>query len=315
MSRKNRRSGKRKPQEQNAADEVRSAVRADAPTVEAAPRRGSHPLDNWILGFALAGIAVTAYLTFTQWFGEKPAFCGAGSQCDLVQQSRWSTLLGLPIALWGLATYALIAHFAWRLRTRPGAWRKALFLATIGAGVSWYLTSISVFVIEALCAYCLASFAIANLLLLLLLFRRPSHMPDLTWKSVLPGPIGTAVVVVLVLALHFSGLFDPAAGPEKPYLKALATHLHDSGARFYGTYWCPSCQNQKALFEASAKRLPYIECTPDGRRGLPNFDCVANKVDEYPTWFIRGNRHTGVTSVEELARLSGFKPPPGVNAK
>ncbi len=66
------------------------------------------------------------------------------------------------------------------------------------------------------------------------------------------------------------------------------------------------------MFGASAKRLPYIECTPDGRGGVPNFDCVANKIDEYPTWFINGSRYTGVTSVEMLASLSRFRPPPGV---
>jgi len=277
------------------------------PRSSAVRERGLHPLDNWLFGIALAGVVLTAYLTFIAWFGEKPAFCGAGSECDLVQQSRWSVLLGLPIALWGLLTYALIAHLVWRLRRRPSGWRAALLVAIVGAAVSWYLTAVSLFAIEALCAYCLASFGIANALLILLLLRRPGHMPEHAWTSALPGPLGTAVVIVVVLSLHFGGLFDPAAGPEKPHLKALAMHLHDSGARFYGTYWCPSCQKQKALFEASASRLPYVECTPDGRRGALNFACVANNVKEYPTWIINGSRHTGVISVDELARVSGFR--------
>ena len=85
--------------------------------------RGPHPLDNWLFGLALAGVALTLYLTFSAWFGEQPAFCGADSQCGLVQQSRWSSLLGVPIALWGLLTYALLARLTWRLRTRPSTWR------------------------------------------------------------------------------------------------------------------------------------------------------------------------------------------------
>ena len=76
-------------------------------------------------------------------------------------------------------------------------------------------------------------------------------------------------------------------------MRALAIHLRDSGARFYGTYWCPACQKQKALFEASAERLPYVECTPNGRSAPPNLACVANDVKEYPTWIIGGRRHTG----------------------
>jgi uncharacterized membrane protein len=309
MSRKNRRSGKHGSRDKAPG----AAHRAEAPAAEGragvARMRGAHPLDNWLLGLAAAGIALTSYLTFIAWFGQHPAFCGADSECDLVQQSRWSTLLGMPIALWGLLTYALLARLVWRLRTRAGAWRMALTIAGVGAAVSWYLTTVSVLVIEATCAYCLASFAIANALLVLLLVRRPAQMPENAWGKSLPVPVGAAVVIVFGLFMHFSGLFDPAAGPEKPYLKALAVHLRESGARFYGAYWCPTCQKQKALFEASVDRLPYVECTPDGRNGVHNFDCVANDIKDYPTWIIGGRRHTGLLPVAELAALSGFKGP------
>jgi uncharacterized membrane protein len=269
--------------------------------------RGSHPLDNWLLGLVLAGIALTSYLTFIAWFGEHPAYCGEGSECDLVQQSRWSTLLGVPIALWGLLTYALLARPVWRLRARPSSWRAALTIASIGAAVSWYLTAVSVFAIEAICVYCLASFGIMNALLVLLLVRRPARMREHAWANALPLPVGAAAVIVFGLFMHFSGLFSPAAGPEKPYLKALAIHLHDSGIRFYGAYWCPACQEQKALFEASAHRLPYVECTPEGRRGVRNLACVKNDIKDYPTWIIDGRRHNGVVSVNRLARMSGFE--------
>jgi len=269
--------------------------------------RGPHPLDNWLLGLVLAGIALTSYLTLIAWFGEHPAYCGAGSECDLVQQSRWSTLLGVPIALWGLLTYALLARAVWRLRTRPGSWRAALTVTSVGAAVSWYLTAVSVFVIEATCAYCLTSFGIMNALLVLLLVRRPAHMPEHAWANSLPVPVVSAIAIVFGLFLHFSGLFDPAAGPEKPYLKELAIHLRNSGAHFYGAYWCPACQEQKALFEASAERLPYVECTPNGRNGLRNFACIKNDIKEFPTWIIDGSRHTGVVSVAGLARVSGFE--------
>ncbi len=307
MSRKRHRSGK-----QGTGDKIPGAghgadARAAEGRVKVARGRGPHPLDNWLFGLALAGIALTSYLTFTAWFGEPPAYCGADSECGLVQQSRWSTLLGVPIAFWGLLTYALLARLVWRLRTRPSSWRLALTVATIGAGVSWYLTAVSVFVIEATCFYCLTSFGIANALLVLLVVRRPAYMLEHAWTNSLPVPIGSAAVIVFALFLHFSGLFDPAAGPEKPYLKALAIHLRDTGARFYGAYWCPVCQQQKAMFEASADRLPYVECTPNGRNGVHNFACVANEIKDYPTWIIDGRRHTGIIPVAELASMSRFE--------
>ena len=289
---------------------------ATGPGGAPAPKRAAsgagvpgHPirsLDNWILGLAGLGVLLTGYLTLIAWLGEHPAYCGADSECDLVQSSRWSTLFGMPMALWGLLTYALLAGLAWRLRSRPSAWRATLLVAGVGAGVSWFLTVVSVVQIEATCGYCLASFVLMNVLLVLVLLRRPSRMPEHAWRRALPLPAGAAVAVILGLQLHFSGLFDPAAGPEDPHLKALATHLHDSGARFYGAYWCPACQEQKKLFTASVDRLPYIECTPEGRGGPRAVDCLTRNIEQYPTWIIDGQRHTGVVGVERLGRLSNF---------
>ena len=263
-------------------------------------------LDSWILGLAGLGVLLTGYLTLVAWLGEHPAYCGADSECDIVQSSRWSTLFGMPMSLWGLLTYALLAGLAWRLRSRPSAWRTTLLFAWFGAGVSWFLTLVSVVQIEATCGYCLASFALMNALLVLVLLRRPSRMPEHAWRKALPIPIGAAIALVLGLNLHFSGFFDPAAGAEDPYLEALATHLQDSGARFYGAYWCPACQKQKALFTASADRLPYVECTPGGRDGPRAVACLTQNIQEFPTWIIDGRRYTGVVGAEQLGRVSSF---------
>ena len=303
MPRKRRRSGSTARRRGHAGSAPASKRVAAGPEVPGHPIRS---LDNWLLGLAGLGVLLTGYLTLVAWLGDHPAYCGADSECDLVQSSRWSTLFGMPVALWGLLTYALLAGGAWRLRSRPSAWRATLLFACIGAGVSWFLTLISVFQIEATCGYCLASFVLMNVLLVLVLLRRPSQMSEHAWRRALPFPIGAAVALVLGLHLHFSGIFDPAAGPEDPYLKALATHLHDSGARFYGAYWCPACQEQKALFTASVDRLPYVECTPEGRSGPRAVDCLTRNIREYPTWIIDGQRHGGVVSVERLARVSNF---------
>ena len=271
------------------------------------PERGRPVLDNGILGLAAAGVLLTGYLTLTAWFGEHPAWCGAESECDIVQSSRWSTLLGLPMALWGCLTYALLAGLAWRLRSRPPAWSALFLVACVGAGVSWFLTLVSFLEIKAVCEYCLASFALMNLLLLLVVLRRSSATPERGWRKTLLFPVSAAIVLVLGLHLHFSGLFDPAAGPEDPYLKALATHLQENGARFYGAYWCRACQEQKALFTSSAKRLPYTECAPSGPNGPLTAACTVQDIQRYPTWIVEGRRLTGVVDVERLARASKFE--------
>src|SRR5690606_41228211 len=96
------------------------------------------------------------------------------------------------------------------------------------------------------------------------------------------------------LHMHYSGWFTAAAGPEDPQLQALAIHLKESGVKFYGAHWCPSCQEQKAIFEASAKRLPYVECSSGGRGSALTAPCAKENIWNYPKWIIGVKRHTGM---------------------
>lgn len=268
-------------------------------------------LDKVLLALCGAGIMLTAYLTYTAWFGEHPLFCSADSDCDLVQSSRWSTLLGLPMAFWGLLTYALLARLVWRRHVKASLWPFTLFVATCGFAISTYLTSVSVFQIDALCMYCLASYGLISAILVLVALRKPADQHQFPWVKSLATPMLSALLIVGALHMHFSGIFDAAAGPEKPAIAALSDHLTDTDAKFYGAFWCPRCQQQKDLFEASVKRLPYVECSPQGRQGPTNPACTVRNISNYPTWIIKDRRHTGVLSLERLADLSGFEIPEG----
>jgi hypothetical protein len=63
---------------------------------------------------------------------------------------------------------------------------------------------------------------------------------------------------------------------------------------------------QKDLFEASVDRLPYVECSPNGRESMKAIVCIEEKIETYPTWIIKGRRHEGVFKPEQLARYSGY---------
>jgi len=268
------------------------------------PTRGpksTAALDIILLGLAGVGILLTTYLTYVAWFEAHPAFCIEGSGCDLVQASRWSTLLGMPMAFWGLLTYLVMAQLIWRGRKKDGSWTILVFVAVCGFAISAYLTVVSVIEIEATCPYCLASFAIITIMMILTLVRQPPN-----WLTSLKEAFVIAVVVVGGLHLHYSGVFDAAAGPEDPQLQALATHLANTGVKFYGAHWCPRCQEQKALFEASAKRLPYVECSSGGRGSALTKACAAEKIRSYPTWTIGDRRFTGLQTPRSLARASSF---------
>lgn len=285
----------------NKREKAASGTQKDSGTSPGPSAKGSSPIDMVVLVLAVAGILLTAYLTFTTSFGEHPAFCSEGSGCDIVQSSRWATFLGAPMALWGCLTYIVIAGLAWRARTKIGSWTPLIFFAFCGFAISAYLTAVSVIEIEATCPYCLASFAIITTIMILTMVRQP---PD--WSTSVKEAAVVAVLIVGALHMHYSGVFDAAAGPEDPQLQALAIHLEKTGVKFYGAYWCPRCQEQKAMFESSAKRLPYVECSSGGRGSALTAPCVKNEIRSYPTWIIDEKRTTGLMKPQELANATGF---------
>lgn len=113
------------------------------------------------------------------------------------------------------------------------------------------------------------------------------------------------LVWFLVLLLVVAGvvwLIRTSGRPGK--LDTFASCIKDSGAIFYGAFWCPHCQNQKALFGTSAKLLPYVECsTPDGNAQLPI--CKEAGISSYPTWkFSNGVTESGEVSLARLSELT-----------
>ncbi len=285
----------------NKREKVASGTHKASGPLPALHAKGSSPIDIVVVVLAVGGILLTAYLTLTASFGEHPAFCSEGSGCDIVQSSRWATFLGIPMALWGCLTYILIAGLAWRARTKIGSWTPLIFVAFCGFAVSAYLTAVSVIEIEATCPYCLASFAIITTIMVLTMVRQPPE-----WLTSVKEASIVAILIVGALHLHYSGIFDASAGPEDPQLQALAIHLEKTGVKFYGAYWCPRCQEQKAVFAASAKRLPYVECSSGGRGSALTAPCVKNEIKSYPTWIIGEKRLTGLMKPRELANASGF---------
>jgi hypothetical protein len=111
-----------------------------------------------------------------------------------------------------------------------------------------------------------------------------------------------SILVILAFAAFVFWLVKTPGRPGR--LDSFATCIKDSGAQFYGAFWCPHCQNQKAMFGSSAKLLPYIECsTPDGKSQLPV--CTDAGVTGYPTWkFPGGQVESGEVSLERLSELT-----------
>ncbi len=111
------------------------------------------------------------------------------------------------------------------------------------------------------------------------------------------------VVVLLLVGGAFYFLSMQEAKPGK--LDQFAQCLKSKGLVFYGAFWCPHCQNEKALFGNSKQYLPYVECsTPDSSGQLQV--CSDQKIEGYPTWhFPDGSKQEGEMTLQELSTKSG----------
>jgi len=111
-----------------------------------------------LLALAVVGVLISTYLTWIHFAGLTPVCTGSGEGCQTVQSSRYASLLGIPVALLGLVAYGGLV-FSVALWTEMGIYLGFL-ISLVGTLFSIYLTYLEVFVIGALCQWCLASAAI-----------------------------------------------------------------------------------------------------------------------------------------------------------
>jgi uncharacterized membrane protein/thiol-disulfide isomerase/thioredoxin len=111
---------------------------------------------------SLAGIAISAYMTFIETSGT-PAVCGPVGDCNTVQQSQFALLFGvIPLGALGLVGYAAILLTWLGARWLPGRraeWSTvfAFGLSAFGTLFSIVLTFLEPFVIGATCTWCISS--------------------------------------------------------------------------------------------------------------------------------------------------------------
>jgi uncharacterized membrane protein len=120
-----------------------------------------------VAGLALAGMAVAGYLTWVRYSGATIA-CTTGG-CETVQNSSYSEIFGVPVALLGLLGYIAIAASALRETELFRVAGAAVALAAAGFGA--YLLVIQIAVIGAVCDWCLTSDAIAAALAVVTVLR------------------------------------------------------------------------------------------------------------------------------------------------
>lgn len=115
---------------------------------------------------ALAGIFVALYLLLYKLGIIGHLSCSIGS-CETVNTSKWATFLGIPVAGWGVAFY--IGLFVLAMVSTQPAYEDSLTVSTVLVGVSLtgvlfslWLTYLELFVIHAICEWCVVSAVIVT---------------------------------------------------------------------------------------------------------------------------------------------------------
>ncbi len=113
---------------------------------------------------ALVGFFVACYLWLHNIGVIGALKCGSGG-CETVQASAYARIAGVPVAFFGVLGYAAIFAVAyaglqpaWSARRGPTLLLAALAVAAVG--FTGYLTYLELFVIHAICRWCMVSAAI-----------------------------------------------------------------------------------------------------------------------------------------------------------
>jgi uncharacterized membrane protein len=132
-----------------------------------------------MLGLTLIGIAVALYVAKGNYSGE-PLWCPIIDGCNVVVNSPYSRIFGVPMAYFGFIYYLYMFALAARLAFDPFSTSlrfRAVLYAGVGAASSLYFMYLQLGFIRAVCSYCLISAVTTFLLLLVAIwhFRATRH--------------------------------------------------------------------------------------------------------------------------------------------
>jgi uncharacterized membrane protein len=138
---------------------------------------------------ALGGMGAAGYLTYTH-LANQAIVCGESLGCDIVAQSVYSQIAGVPIALLGLLAYIALFVLTMARGRVPEDLNAHIPLAVFGISLigvlfSAYLTYLELFVILAVCKWCVGSAVIMTVFFLLSVF-------EVGAASSQPGPAGVS---------------------------------------------------------------------------------------------------------------------------
>ena len=238
--------------------------------------------------FAALGLAASGTATWVHYQlirnSDASSFCDLSARvsCKQAYLSRFGSLLGAPVALWGLCFFALVLLLLWGARRSPRLRVSApgyIFgLSTIGLAFVLYLAYASFFILKEICPLCMTTY-----LAVLGLFitsgaanKEPMHV--LAGRAVRDaGALATSPIALIVAILFAGGVASAVAffprPEERPVIAPqpltdeqkgdlerwwnvqprLALPISNDGARVllvkFSDYQCPACRATYFAYE------------------------------------------------------------------
>ena len=111
---------------------------------------------------ALAGMMISGVSLERHYAKSATAFCEFGERfnCDIVNRSEYSSLMGIPVAGIGIVGYGVLFALATVYRAREQTPLRLLVAAWAGLAFALYLTYVEGYVLETWCILCLSSLAL-----------------------------------------------------------------------------------------------------------------------------------------------------------
>jgi vitamin-K-epoxide reductase (warfarin-sensitive) len=137
--------------------------------INATPAKGNRPLFLAIAVLAVTGISVSAVSLQRHYAKSATAFCDFGERfnCDIVNRSEYSSVMGIPVAGIGIAGYGVLLALATIYRSRSETPLRLLLAAVAGLAFALYLTYVEGYILGTWCILCLSSLGLIALIAVL----------------------------------------------------------------------------------------------------------------------------------------------------
>ena len=136
-----------------------TAAQGQPPASNTTSVKNNRILSAVIAALAVAGIIVSGVSLQRHYAKSASAFCDLGEKfnCDIVNRSEYSSVMGIPVAAIGMAGYGVLLILSTVYRTRQETPTRLLAAAIAGLGFALYLTYVEGYILNTWCILCLTS--------------------------------------------------------------------------------------------------------------------------------------------------------------